>query len=754
MDALSPNTAAFLDYLSTSAAADLQSSSLPNSSSNANANPTSLPPSAFFPMPVPGRDTPEATPESSNNDSVSPPGLQQKQSSYIVSDSEGESPDRRKSSGGGAGAGANNKRRAGHSHGKDVEEDDDDDSDSDAPSGHEDKRPHAAAKANAAAGASGRKGGRKSVGDEGQGKPGKEQNKAARRKEQNRAAQKAFRERREAKVKDLEEKVAELEAKSFGVSVENENLRGLLKRLQEENVALKTSAFTFSMPVSGSTSTPATDNGTGTATPVNPPQYSKPPSPPQSEDSLRSIHDVPGLAHRGSSASAQGAGPVDSPESLVSIDSVSNKAVPNLDSADTFNAFAIGTRPVWEAQLRANRQQSTQSTPDAFSSFSRSDSGISPSSSSGNKSEIEALWASFYPNGVNGMASGQQQQQQQQQAQPPQQQQQQQQQQSQQQQLPQQQQNHQQQQQQQQPFKSTSLGNAGAGVNNQFSAFDRSNTFNMFGSTDMFASTGLTPFINAANNTNPIDRMAFRDTTATAGPVNPSPPAPAAAAASTQNLDWSNLTGNSVDDFLSSLTGGNNDASLDAAGADDEFQATLQQLLNQSSGNSPSNMFAFPQQTNAFSPTNYLNMSPSPLASVSNSQSPSSHAPGSSGASPESSTSSNPSTGELGGGFGTFGPPKVTGDIVHVVGEDGKVMKPSELWVRMGMQHETNVDHLLIDDLCDQMRAKATCKDGQHFLNVDDAERMFRYRGDPAHDAKMENVLDKTNGAAGQRLGA
>jgi AP-1-like factor len=64
MDALSPNTAAFLDYLSTSAAADLQSSNLPNSNSNTNShsNPTSLPPSAFFPMPVPGRDTPEATP--------------------------------------------------------------------------------------------------------------------------------------------------------------------------------------------------------------------------------------------------------------------------------------------------------------------------------------------------------------------------------------------------------------------------------------------------------------------------------------------------------------------------------------------------------------------------------------------------------------------------------------------------------------------------------------------------------------------
>jgi hypothetical protein len=31
---------------------------------------------------------------------------------------------------------------------------------------------------------------------------------------------------------------------------------------------------------------------------------------------------------------------------------------------------------------------------------------------------------------------------------------------------------------------------------------------------------------------------------------------------------------------------------------------------------------------------------------------------------------------------------------------------------------------------------------------------MFRYRGDAEHNAKMENVLDKTNGAAGQRLGA
>jgi hypothetical protein len=72
------------------------------------------------------------------------------------------------------------------------------DSDSDAP-GHEDKRAHPNDKAGTVSG-SGRRGGRKSVGE-----GGKEGNKAARRKEQNRAAQKAFRERREAKVKDVSE---------------------------------------------------------------------------------------------------------------------------------------------------------------------------------------------------------------------------------------------------------------------------------------------------------------------------------------------------------------------------------------------------------------------------------------------------------------------------------------------------------------------------------------------------------------------
>ncbi|KAJ7139494.1 hypothetical protein C8R44DRAFT_606621 [Mycena epipterygia] len=79
------------------------------------------------------------------------------------------------------------------------------------------------------------------------------------RKEQNRAAQRAFRERKEKHVKDLEDKVAALEAKNDQATSENENLRDLLSRLQNENVMLKESTFTFSVPkAAGSASEKAT----------------------------------------------------------------------------------------------------------------------------------------------------------------------------------------------------------------------------------------------------------------------------------------------------------------------------------------------------------------------------------------------------------------------------------------------------------------------------------------------------------------
>ncbi|KAJ3905207.1 hypothetical protein F5879DRAFT_1009536 [Lentinula edodes] len=75
------------------------------------------------------------------------------------------------------------------------------------------------------------------------------------RKEQNRAAQRAFRERKEKHVKDLEDKVAALESKNQQATTENENLRDLLSRLQSENMALKEASFTFSVPKQPTAST-------------------------------------------------------------------------------------------------------------------------------------------------------------------------------------------------------------------------------------------------------------------------------------------------------------------------------------------------------------------------------------------------------------------------------------------------------------------------------------------------------------------
>ncbi|KZW02125.1 hypothetical protein EXIGLDRAFT_829672 [Exidia glandulosa HHB12029] len=75
----------------------------------------------------------------------------------------------------------------------------------------------------------------------------KSEDRLQKRKEQNRAAQRAFRERKEKHVRDLEEKVAMLEAKSDIQASENENLRDLLGRLQSENLSLKQSSFTFAV---------------------------------------------------------------------------------------------------------------------------------------------------------------------------------------------------------------------------------------------------------------------------------------------------------------------------------------------------------------------------------------------------------------------------------------------------------------------------------------------------------------------------
>ncbi|KAG9005458.1 hypothetical protein FRB94_001543 [Tulasnella sp. JGI-2019a] len=91
---------------------------------------------------------------------------------------------------------------------------------------------------------------------------GGDETRQLKRKEQNRAAQRAFRERKEKHVKDLEDQVAALEEKSSSQMQENENLRDLLGRLQNENLMLKQSAFTFNMQRTTGAATGNTSNST------------------------------------------------------------------------------------------------------------------------------------------------------------------------------------------------------------------------------------------------------------------------------------------------------------------------------------------------------------------------------------------------------------------------------------------------------------------------------------------------------------
>lgn len=82
----------------------------------------------------------------------------------------------------------------------------------------------------------------------------------------------------------LEDKVAELEAKNEATEHENENLRDMLGRLQSENVSLKQSAFTFSMQkdATGSPSNAApkprsmysADDSMSSTKPINPLHWS------------------------------------------------------------------------------------------------------------------------------------------------------------------------------------------------------------------------------------------------------------------------------------------------------------------------------------------------------------------------------------------------------------------------------------------------------------------------------------------------
>ncbi|CAO3687165.1 unnamed protein product [Umbelopsis ramanniana] len=81
------------------------------------------------------------------------------------------------------------------------------------------------------------------------------------RKAQNRAAQRAFRERKEKYVKELEDRIAELETSqqnpqansSVTLEKENQQLKELVQKLEAENYLLKGTAFTFDFPISKAT---------------------------------------------------------------------------------------------------------------------------------------------------------------------------------------------------------------------------------------------------------------------------------------------------------------------------------------------------------------------------------------------------------------------------------------------------------------------------------------------------------------------
>ncbi|KAI9496862.1 hypothetical protein BDB00DRAFT_807570 [Zychaea mexicana] len=71
------------------------------------------------------------------------------------------------------------------------------------------------------------------------------------RKEQNRAAQRAFRERKERHVSELQDRIRELEEENAShshLAKENARLKEQLRKLQEENYSLKGTPFTFEFP--------------------------------------------------------------------------------------------------------------------------------------------------------------------------------------------------------------------------------------------------------------------------------------------------------------------------------------------------------------------------------------------------------------------------------------------------------------------------------------------------------------------------
>ena len=428
--------------------------------------------------------------------------------------------------------------------------------------------------------------------------------------------------------------MAELENKAYGTNVENENLRGILKRLQEENVALKQAAFTFSMPMSKAAP------GKGQDSPA------RLPTPPQSgsDDALRSINDV-----------RQGS--IGTPESLKSVQdasragSASGSSQPNPSPIyskvpDSFNIGALGggfVGPKLNPEPTYVQLPSVSPPSNSSAAPSATNPSTSPTSSdSNNRTEIDALWASFLD------------------------------------------------QQAQQRQQATQRPEGGPQpLNSQAYSFN-------YDTKDISKcpTVGSKP-----TETQPgakFDKMAFRDTASNSldvpakMAVDPVP-APQANTVASPKDPWAGVTENSMSDFLASLTGsGDNtlDNGLVNPVDEEDFNQQLRQLLGESA-TTPSAMFTLPKE-NPFSPTNYLNMSPSPLVSVSNAVSPQSNYISSS-ASPDSSsgvgtgTSITSASHDDSCGSGNKDP-----DMIYVTDDQGNVMHAKDIWAKMGLKKKAS----------------------------------------------------------------
>ncbi|CAO3600124.1 unnamed protein product [Absidia cylindrospora] len=147
------------------------------------------------------------------------------------------------------------------------------------------------------------------------------------RKAQNRAAQRAFRERKEKHVSELQERIRELEEMTSKTDAnlveENNKLKEQLKKLEEENYALKDAKFTFQFPLSDQ------QNSNATSSPTTSPSSSS--SPANSTD----LQDDPS---GGSSSSST----EQSPLSLAQEDDSDTpipKSSTNLQGASAFASF-------------------------------------------------------------------------------------------------------------------------------------------------------------------------------------------------------------------------------------------------------------------------------------------------------------------------------------------------------------------------------------------------------------------------------